>query len=210
MRRLAGILLGGLLVVTVAAPAFGQSTAWQRKWYWGAQSGAFLYKDATGTQSAFDVGGHWLITGRRSALLLAFDQVIFPTNASAQVTSGTASGTVTFKNGRRLQAMLLAVPTDGGLQIYAGGGFAIEQITDGQPSAGSALTQSQVDALDSKAFAVLGAGFQLRFGRWALFAQYQYMPAAADFILASEQHAFTGGLRYALSSAHEEVTTEER
>lgn len=210
MRRLAGILLGGMLVVTVATPAFGQATAWQRKWYWGAQSGAFLYKDANGTQSAFDVGGHWLITGKRSALFVAFDQLIFPANTSAQIAAGTSNGTVTFKNGRRLQAMLYAIPTDASLQIYLGGGFAIEQITDGAPAAGSALTQAQVDAVDSKAFAVLGGGFNLRFGRWALFAQYQYMPAASDFILTSEQHAITGGLRYALSSAHEEVTTEER
>lgn len=210
MRRLAGFLLGGMLVVTVATPAFGQATAWQRKWYWGAQSGVFLYKDASGTQSAFDVGGHWLITGKRSALLVAFDQLIFPSNATAQITSGTATGAVTFKNGRRLQAMLFAVPTDATLQIYLGGGFAIEQVTDGAPASGSALTQTQVDAVDSKAFAVLGGGFQLRFGRWALFGQYQYMPAASDFILTSEQHAITGGLRYALTSSHEEVTTEER
>jgi len=58
-------------------------------------------------------------------------------------------------------------------------------------------------------FFLVMAGLQLRMGRkMALFGQYQFMPSGNNFLLTSEQHSLTFGLRYALTSAHEEVTTK--
>lgn len=218
MRRLSGLLLAGLLITVTAGPVFGQSDAWKRKWYWGAQSGIFLYSTpGGGSGSAFSTGGHWLITSDRSALFVGLDQIFFGTTTS-QVADPSAAGgtrTVTFDSGRRIQAGLLAIPNNSSPQIYVGGGFAIHHITDATPTGVFASAQDQttaqqrVDGAASKAFVFLLAGFQLRLGNsWALFANYQFMPSSDDFLITSDQHAISGGLRVILSSAHEEVTTE--
>ncbi len=214
MRRLSGILVGGLLVTMTAGPALAQADAWQRKWYWGAQSGAFFYSTPTvSNQTAFTFGGHWLITSRRSALYLAIDQIFFPNGATSQVSDGTAPGgvrTVTFDSGRRLQAGLVAIPSDKKLQVFLGGGIAIHQITDAtaQGSTDLALVQ-RVEEAATRAFAFGVAGVQLRFSRrWALFGSYHYMPSSNNFLITSAQHALTAGLRIAISSSHEAVTTQ--
>ncbi len=214
MRRLSGILVGGLLVTMTAGPALAQADAWQRKWYWGAQSGAFFYSTPTvSSQTAFSVGGHWLITGRRSALYFAIDQIFFPNGATSEVADGTAPGgmrAVTFDSGRRIQAGLIAIPSDGKLQVFLGGGIAIHQITDAtaQGSTDSALLQ-RVEQASTRAFAFGIAGVQLRFSRkWALFGSYQYMPSSNNFLITSEQHALTGGLRVAIGPSHEAVTSQ--
>ncbi|MSR06685.1 MAG: hypothetical protein EXR93_06450 [Gemmatimonadetes bacterium] len=110
--------------------------------------------------------------------------------------------------------MLYAIPSDSKLQIMLGGGFAIQQISDAA-GRGPFLTlaeKTNTDVIvannDTRAFAVVSAGFQFRKGRWALFANYQFMPSAKNFLLTSEQHALAAGLRFALTTAHEEVTTE--
>lgn len=212
MRRLSLMLVGGALLAATAAPAYGQANAWQQKWYWGAQGGVFLYKTATsGSQTATDVGGHWLITGHRSALYLAYDQLFFP-NSSATVTDTSGTRNLKFSRGRRLQAGLYAIPTNSTLQIYVGAGFAIEQITDATQKGTKPLTATQQATLDqeaTKAFPVISGGFQLRMGRrWALFGTYQYMPRNGQFLITSDSHAITGGLRYALGSSHEDVTIQ--
>lgn len=211
----------GVIAVLAASPAFAQADAWQQKWYWGGQGGAYLFKTPSmgGINVGYLAGGHWLITGKRSALYFAFDQIIFPTgstslvpDASAIATSGLR--TATFSQGRRIQATLLAIPTDSKLQIFAGGGFAINQITNAAAqgpfgSLAEAITAANaVSERDTKAFLVIAAGLQFRMGRWAIFGKYDFMPSSRLFILSSDQQAFTGGIRFALSSAHEDVTSE--
>lgn len=213
MRRLSRVLLTGALLAVVTAPAFGQqaSAPWQSKWYWGGQAGIFVFKDAHGTWSALDFGGHWLITGRHSALFLGIDRLVFPnypggSSPLVQISAADPASMATFTAGQRLQAMLLAMPSTGGVQLYGGIGVAIEEITDAQPTTGSTATQSQIDAVSSKAFPIFSGGFQMQVGsRWALFGTYQYMPSADGFLITSEQHAITGGLRFALTGSHEDV-----
>ncbi len=104
----------------------------------------------------------------------------------------------------------MAVPSDGKLQLLLGGGIAIHQITDAtaQGSTDQALLQ-RVEEAATRAFAFGMAGVQLRFSRkWALFGSYQYMPSSMNFLITSAQHALTGGLRVAIGSSHEEVTTQ--
>jgi len=220
MRGTTG-LLGAIVFFTagVAPVAAQQPQAWQRKWFWGAQSGAFIYKvpGSTGVQVALDAGAHWLITGKRSAMFVAFDQLIFKSNTRSLVFDGSgATGfrTVTFSGARRLQVALYAVPTDKKLQIYAGGGLAIHQITNATALGPFATSQeastaaNAVAKVDTKAFAVISGGVQYRFReRWAVYGHYQLMPSSKNFLISSTQQAITGGVRFALTTSHEDVST---
>jgi len=89
------------------------------QWYWGAQGGFFLSK--TNTQPyVYDpiVGGHWLITSRRTALYLAYEQSFFLTDAQAVIFDPASSNSsvgpgfrdVTFKDVRRLMFGVLRLP----------------------------------------------------------------------------------------------------
>ncbi len=76
-----------------------------------------------------------------------------------------------------------------------------------------AEAQAAVNAIDdasTKAFAVFSAGAQWRNGRWAFFGQYQYTPPAGDFLITQETHTVMGGIRFALTSAREDVSTASR
>jgi len=220
--RKRSLVLGTLALVATAPPLFGQADAWQRKWYWGAQAGVYSYSNPLtgGRKFAYTAGGHWMITGKRSALYFAFDQIIFLDSARSAVIDPTATATggvrlVDFSRGRRIQATIFAVPTDTKIQVMLGGGFAIHQITNGTPEVGTTATLQEITSandavaqVDTKAFVVFAGGVQYRVGRWAVFANYNFVPSARDFLLTSEQHVLTAGVRYALTSSHEDVTTE--
>jgi opacity protein-like surface antigen len=230
MRKTLSLLMLSSSVLTGSAAA--QADAWQNKWYWGAQAGLIAFKvpfnssqlsnpSARGWTTALTVGGHWLITGRKSALYFAYDQVLFDqpngtpdTAAVVDPSSTTGIRDVSFTSGRRIQAYVYIMPMDGWIQPYLGGGFSIQQVTDAIP-AGTFLTASSVeavartiDATATKAFPVFTGGLQLRFGRLALFGHYQFMPASSTFLVASSQHVFSTGFRYAVTGSHEEITTE--
>ncbi|MFQ5704818.1 MAG: hypothetical protein ACE5HT_12455 [Gemmatimonadales bacterium] len=219
MRKLPGVFLAIVLLLGLATtPASAQGDSWKNKWYWGAQSGAFIYSTPTQShEAAFDIGGHWLITRDRVALDVAIDQLFFQDNTTSTVPDASSTNgtrTVSFSNGRRVQLELYAMPMDGPIQVFLGGGFAIHQITDAKAQ-GTFASQAQqtavariVDDQDTKAFAVLGGGVQYLIGRWAVFGRYQYIPQAEDFLLTSEQHAITGGIRFALTRSSEDISTK--
>ena len=206
MRNRSGIFLVALLLAAQTVPATAQDRSWQKKWYWGAQGGAFLFK-AGGNQTGYSAGGHWFITAGRSALYLAFDQLFFDNVTNVPISTGQL---VELTSGQRLQATVYAIPTDGKLQVFLGGGFAIHRITDAElVGPGTNLDLSAVESAATKAFLVLSGGVQGRFSeRWALFGQYQFMPASNDFVIRSQQHAFNIGLRYALTHSEEIVSTQ--
>lgn len=215
MRRLSGFLTAVVFFGLLTAPAAAQDDEWQNKWYWGAQAGTYFY--STNTQSnemAYEVGGHWLITAERVGLHMGLTQIFFGNNATAAIPDGTATGqTVTFETGRRLQAEAYAFPMDGPLQIYAGGGFLINYISNALPVGTFATPQAEqavieaIDEVSTKAFFTVSAGAQWLFGRWAAFGTYQFIPEGRDFLISSTQHAITGGLRYALTASSQDVTT---
>ena len=139
---------------------------------------------------------------------MAFDQLYFDAIPQLQLSTGQL---VNFGSGQRMQATVYAVPTDGKLQVFLGGGFAIHRITDAQlnPPFTSGLYVAALDRAATKAFLVLSGGAQTRFlNRWAFFGQYQFMPAADDFIIRSQQHVVNVGLRYQLTHSEEIVSTE--
>ncbi len=210
-----------LASVVLAGSAAAQANSWQRKWYWGAQGGIMEFRtvDAsgveTGWQNAYTVGGHWLITGTRSAFYAAYDQVIFQdTTSSAIVDASSPTGirSVMWNKGRRVQAMLLIFPTDGYIQPYLGGGFGIHQLVDASPAGPFTTTQEAENALrtvddeSTKAFPIFAAGLQMRFSKLALFGQGQYMPMGRNYLITSAQYVLSVGFRYAVSASREEVT----
>jgi hypothetical protein len=223
MRTLSQVFVAASALVIVTTPALGQRDAWQDKWYWGGQAGAFLYQtfDASGATarrtSALDVGGHWMITKRRAALYVAYDQIIFPNGTTSIVPNNASTSGLTqvsFTSGRRIQGSLYAIPSDRKIQVYAGFGFAIQHVSNAVPTAAfasaqeQAVAEAQIETWSTKAFAVLSGGVQWRLGRWALYGTYQYQPAGEQFLLATEQHLFSGGLRFALTSAKEVISTK--
>jgi hypothetical protein len=215
MRRLSGFLVAVVFLGLFTTPAAAQDNEWQNKWYWGAQGGAYLFSTPTlDNEMAFEVGGHWLITAERIGLHMGLSQILFGDNATSAISDGTATGqTVSFTSGRRLQAEIYAFPVDGPLQIYAGGGFLINYISNAQPVGTFATAQAEqavleaIDEVSTKAFFSITGGAQWRMGRWALFGTYQFIPEGRDFLISSTQHAITGGLRYALAAANQDVTT---
>lgn len=200
-----------LLLMAASAPTQAQGDpSWRDQWYWGGQVGALLYTAGGSEEIAYPVGGHWFITAGRSALYFAFDEVLYD-NALVTLSDGRQVG---FDKSQRIQASVFAIPNDNKLQIYLGGGFAIQHITDAAAlgtfasAAEQRRVEDQIDQLATKAFVLLSGGFQLRFiSRWALFGQYQFTPSTDDFLITSDQHSISAGLRYALTHAQEEVTT---
>lgn len=217
MRTVSAILIGAALFATAAESAHAQRAEadFQNKWFWGGQAGLFFYRTPIESwDAAIDVGAHWLITRRRTALYLALDELIFPTAARSVVAnpaSPNGFSEVAFDRGRRLQISLMAVPMSTNIQLMFGGGFTIHQVTNAEPvGAFGSETEQQtalrnIDATDTKAFALLAGSAQIWYGRLALFGNYQFMPAGRDFLISGSQHVTTGGLRIAFGAAREDV-----
>lgn len=228
MHRPRALVLGGALLLTVGAPAQAQEreAGWQDMWFWGGQLGIVAYQTPVtngGTQFGITGGVHWLITGKRAGLHLAYDQIYYPNgpstlagNPTSQIDdASSASGIryVQFDNGRFIQADLVAIPLKGHLQILVGAGVLLHQISDAVPmgtfTSPTARDQAQarVDDAAMRAFGNFLGGFQLRFGsRFAFFGTYRFIPSASDFLISSEQHSLTSGIRIALSGRQEDIT----
>ncbi len=210
-------IIAAVLVGTVTAVGRAQDDSWQRKWYWGAQSGVTTFGSGI---TAFTSGGHWLITGKRSALYLGVNALFFGLGSGGETfnvansQSPTGVTEISFDNGNRIEFLLYAIPTSGKLQIYAGGGFAINQVSDANPTSttlGSAELNSItsiIDDLDTKAFVVFSGGLQWRLGRWGIYGEYRFLPSSVDFLLTAVQHSVLGGVRFPLTHAHESIETE--
>lgn len=223
-----------LCTVVMATPLTAQGDSWQHKWFWGAQASLIAFKQPPNTallvsgaqpgwSTALAVGGHWLITGGKSALYVAYDHILFDqpdgasdTSAVVDRSSLTGIRDIEFSTGRRIQAHVYIFPLENYIQPYLGGGFSINQVTNGAPLAGdlATMTPSQiegvfrsVDLLSTKAYPVFTGGLQLRLGRMAIFGHYQFMPQSQNFLLTSAQHVFGTGVRWSLTSSREEVTT---
>ena len=212
MKNVSRMLLGLATVALVTVPVAGQDDSFQRKWFWGAQAGASFQSTTRGSVTALNVGGNWLITGTRSALYLSYDQELFPNPTVADV----GGFEILFSSGRRINASLLVLPKKG---FFFGGGFTIHQITDPTLSGNNTFgSQSAADAAQlvadeaaTKAFLTFTGGFQLPVGRKALlYANYQFMPGASDFMFTSDVHAISGGLRIAFGSSFEDISTDRR
>lgn len=217
MARVSGVLLG-VVMLCAAAPVSAQNEPWVDQWFWGAQGGVQRFRTPEASASwetGYTFGGHWLITGHRMGLYMSYDHILYD-NALSQVsdpTSATGTRTVQFDNGRYIQADLLAMPLKGAIQLTIGAGFTIHNVSDAAvqgvfatPS-DRAFSQQIVDDAATRAFFNFMSSVQLLLGpRAAVYISYEYLPAADDFLLSSEQHTFGGGIRYSFGSRREDVT----
>jgi len=193
------------------------------QWYWGAQGGFFLSK--TNTQPyVYDpiVGGHWLITSRRTALYVAYEQSFFLTDAQAVIFDPASSNSsvgpgfrdVTFKDVRRLMFGVLAYPTQKVIEPFGGGGFALMQVLNPTVDCSSCTTLGEaVEASDrvhdqsSKAFFWVMGGLQINYSsKLNVFAHYLLTSSAANFLLESNTHTLQGGIRLSLGTSKEGIT----
>ena len=205
-------------------PQQGHGFNKQYQWYWGAQGGAFLYK--TNVQPLYYepmVGGHWLITARRTALYVAYEQAMFLTDANAVIFDPGSSNSsvgpgfrdVSFHDMRRLMFGVLAFPAQKVIEPFAGGGFALMQVLNPVVDCSSCTTLGEaVEAGDraadaaSKAFFWLMGGLQINYStKLNVFAHYILTSSAPGFLIESNTHTLQGGIRYSMGSSKEGIST---
>jgi hypothetical protein len=191
------------------------------QWYWGAQGGFLLSK--TNTQPyAYDpiVGGHWLITSKRTALYVAYEQAFFLSDAQAVIFDPGSSASsvgpgfrdVTFKDVRRLMFGVLAYPTQKVIEPFGGGGFALMQVMNPVADCSGCGLGEAVEAEDrahdasSRAFFWVMGGLQINYSsKLNVFAHYLLTSSASNFLLESNTHTLQGGVRISLGSSKEGV-----
>src|SRR6266566_2039714 len=201
-------------------PTYEQrSSDWQHKWYWGGEAGILVFRtnyDSYSFEPTF--GGHWLITGKRTALYASFEQSLFisPRHVTIVEPSGAVTpGNVQFANLRRIMVGVLAFPAQLRVEPFAGGGFAIMEALNVQVSCASCTgsdlgqLQDEADRAATKAFFWWMGGVDIKQGRLALYGQYILTSAAANFLIQGTTHTFQGGVRYSLGSSKEGVTDRQ-
>ncbi len=201
-----------------------QGRGWNKnyQWYWGAHGGAFVSKTNT-EEYAYDpvVGGHWLITARRTALYVAYEQAMFLADAHAVIfdpnsstsSVGPAFRDVTFSDVRRIIFGVIAYPSQKVIEPMAGGGFSLQQILNPQVDCpGCTLGEAteaanRVAAASSKAFFWVLGGLQMNYSsRFNIFAQYMLTSSSAEFLLDGNTHSLQAGVRYSLGTSKEGIT----
>jgi hypothetical protein len=193
------------------------------QWYWGAQGGAFISKTNLETY-VYDpiVGGHWLITAKRTALYVAYEQAIFLSDAHAVIfdpsssasTVGAGFRDVTFHDMRRIMFGVVAFPTQKIIEPFGGAGFALMQVLNPTVDCSSCATLGEaVEASDrahdasSKAFFWIMGGLQINYSsKLNLFAHYLATSSAPNFLLESNTHTLQGGIRLSLGTSKEGIT----
>jgi hypothetical protein len=216
------ILAAGGKLPTVVRPRGGPSfeeraSDWQHKWYWGAEAGIFVFHtnfDAYAFEPTF--GGHWLITGKKTALYVGYEESFFisPRHVTIVEPGGTVNpGNVSFNNLRRIMVGVLAFPAQTRVEPFAGGGFAIMEALNVQASCTSCTSVAQLsqladqaNAAATKAFFWWMGGIDIKQGRLALYGHYILTSAAAGFLIQGTTHTFQGGIRYSLGTSKEGIT----
>jgi len=194
------------------------ATSWPHQWFWGGQAGVLIFKTSyDGLSAEPTFGGHWLITGKRTALYVAYEQSFFLTDRHATVVepNGTVEpGNVAFNTVRRIIGGVLAYPVQKAVQPYGGAGFAIVEILNptvtctGCSVSDFTITQNAADFLATKAFFFWMGGLEARQGRLTLYGHYILTSSSRTFLLNGVTHTLQGGLRYSLGSAREDISDQ--
>jgi len=151
------------------------------RWYVGGHGGITSFRTVTGRQVLPMAGGHFLITAKRTGLLLSVDQgfgsdetatTFFEVRDSTGNVVGSGSEAWTFDGIRRYSAMLLAYPVrNPNIQPFVGVGGGIAHYTGN--SQGPFADRNVEDALSSTGFATAMAGLEFRLGPFSAFGHYQ-------------------------------------
>ncbi len=165
------------------------------------------------------IGGHWLITGKKTALYVAYDQSFFLSARHTTIIEPGGAvnpGNVSFKDARRIMLGVLAFPAQLRVEPFAGGGFAIVELLNTVATCASCTSLAQAAQLQdnasnaaSKAFFWWMGGIDIKQGRLALYGHYILTSSAATFLISGTTHTFQGGLRYSMGSAKEGLTDRQ-
>lgn len=217
MRLLSRSLLAPLAVLlATTGQAHAQKGTDSFKWYIGPQAGVMFFKTQNQSSTgAFTAGGHIMVTAKRTALLIAYDQAFRNDNVSSMVDNSAPTGvrSVTFNNVGRLSFMLLAMPVQTHFQPFIGVGFGILRTVKNYPDNTGLVTAGEVQAAKDQAgaagsygFGAATAGLQLRAGPVAIFGQYQISTGPGNNkLLVGANHTIMGGVRISLGGAREDV-----
>jgi hypothetical protein len=193
-------------------------TNWSRQWFWGGQAGLMLfdtYSDGFSAEPIF--GGHWLITAKKTALYVGYDQAFFVADRHATIIepNGTIEAdNIAFNSLRRIMFGALAFPVQKAMQPFVGGGFAIMQVINPTATCTNCtlsdfvLTQNAAENAASSAFFWVMGGIDIRQGRLSLYGHYIVTTPSRTFLINGNTHTFQGGLRYSLGSSREDVSQE--
>lgn len=209
----AALLAGGAML---GAPLAAQQPGGTFEWYVGGHGGAFLFRTPTqGHEAMPTVGGHALITARRTGLLLSVEHGFGSTQTSAY-SDVNGNQPVTFSDVRKYSAVLMAFPIRAAVQPFLGVGVGIMHVVNPRPVNAWAF-QSDAEELGNTGFGTLVGGLQFRLGRFVGFGQYQITTGQAVDVVTDETgaavavgrllqgptHTFSGGLRFSLGGARE-------
>lgn len=193
-------------------------TGWPRQWFWGAQAGVIIFTTAyDGISAEPTFGGHWLITAKKTAMYVAYEQSFFLTDRHITIVqpNGTIEpGNVAFKGLRRIMVGVLAFPVQKAMQPYGGVGFAIMEILNpratctGCTLSEAAITQNAADNAGTKGFFWWMGGLDVRQGRLSLYGHYILTSAARGFIISGVTHTVQGGIRYSLGSSRDDTAAQ--
>jgi hypothetical protein len=215
MRQHRHLLGAALLTMAVAGPLSAQAVQdWQYKWFWGVRGGVMSYELPNFGRQFTGVGGaEWLITARRVALHLGYDQSFAGATDSFTVNGLSSPEQVSFDGIRQIQIDVVALIGDKAFQPIIGGGFVIETLTNAHSTASTSST-TVADAINNAAsggFLHLMAGAQYRMGKkLAIFGNFGYTTQGRTFLLAGSAMTFEGGVRYAFLGAKENDPTTRR
>jgi hypothetical protein len=225
MKCLSRAFVALALTAAMASPAAAQRAHDRSfQWYWGGQGGGFYYQTAAQPYYYDPIAGaHWLITAKKTALYLAYEQAVFLVDATAAIgdpaspgcSVGTACRDVTFSDMRRIMFGLLAFPLQKRIEPFVGGGWAMMQVLNPVVDCSTCATpseafeaQSRTEDASSKAFFWLMGGLQISQGKLSLFGHYILTSAAQSFLIQGTTHSFQAGLRYSFGTSKEGVGRE--
>ena len=189
---------------------------WAHKWYWGGQGGLLVFRtNVDGISFEPTFGGHWLVTGKRTALYVSYEQSFFLSERHSTFVEPDGSvtpGNVAFKDLRRIMVGVLAFPAQKRVEPFGGIGFALMEALNVEATCSScqsgaqfAAMQDAADEAASKAFFFWMGGIDIKQGRLALYGHYILTSSARGFIIDGTTHTFQGGIRYSMGSAKEGV-----
>ena len=191
---------------------------WQRQWFWGAQAGVLSFNtDVDGFSAEPTFGGHWLITAKKTAMYVSYEQSFFLSDRHATIThpNGTIEpGNIAFDGVRRIMMGVLAFPVQKAVQPYGGVGFAIMEVLDpvatctGCTAGDLAIVQNAADDAATKAFFWWMGGVDVRQGRLSLYGHYILTQQARGFLIHGVTHTVQGGIRYSFGSSREDITAK--
>jgi hypothetical protein len=213
------IAAGGTVPQTPTRQAFVEhGLTWPYQWFWGAEAGLMVFKtpfDGVSAEPTF--GGHWLITARRTAMYVGYDQSFFLSDRHATIVEPSGAiepGNVAFSSMRRIMVGMLAFPAQKAVQPFGGAGFAIMEVLNpattctGCTASDAAIVQQEAFNEGTKGFFWWMGGIDIRQGRLSLYGHYILTTHSGGFLIDAVTQTLEGGLRYSLGSSREEDTPE--